>query len=431
MIKIEKNPRFFIPQQFINICKHLPLAVLANLFYGFPAKKMKIIGVTGTDGKTTTVNLIHHILSKSGYKSAMVSTVCAKIGDEEIDTGFHVTAPNPRLLQKLLLKMVDSGTEVAVLEATSHGLDQFRLWGIDFEITVLTNITHEHIDYHGSFENYRSSKLKLLEKSKTVVLNKDDRSYDYLDTKIRRYGDTKIVTYGLKSGADFTPQKFPFKTNLLGEYNRYNCLAAIGAAISLGVDKEKVLSAISSFAGVKGRLEEIKNGRGVKIIVDFAHTPNALEQILKLLQERKQKGKKLIVVFGAAGLRDKAKRPLMGEIAGKYADFSVITAEDPRTEDVSEICRQITQGCLSVNAREINVTKQFSIGNQFVTRKGMGNYFTIITDRQEAINFAVNNLAEKADTVVICGKGHEKSMCFGTTEYQWSDQEAVRKALNI
>ena len=137
MIKIEKNPRFFIPQQLVNICKHLPLAVLANLFYGFPSKKMKIIGVTGTDGKTTTVSLIHHILSKSGYKSAMISTVCAKIGDEEIDTGFHVTAPDPWLLQKLLLKMVDSGIEVAVLEATSHGLDQFRLWGINFEISVI------------------------------------------------------------------------------------------------------------------------------------------------------------------------------------------------------------------------------------------------------------------------------------------------------
>ena len=404
MIKIEKNPRFFIPQQLVNICKHLPLAVLANLFYGFPSKKMKIIGVTGTDGKTTTVSLIHHILSKSGYKSAMISTVCAKIGDEEIDTGFHVTAPDPWLLQKLLLKMVDSGIEVAVLEATSHGLDQFRLWGINFEISVLTNITHEHIDYHGSFENYRSAKLELLEKSKTIVLNKDDRSYEFIE-KILRYKDIKILSYGIKNGADFTPQKFPFKTNLWGEYNQYNCLAAIGAAISLGVDGEKVLQTISSFAGVKGRLEEIKNSRGVKIIVDFAHTPNALEQILKLLQGIKQKGKKLIVVFGTAGLRDKAKRPLMGGVADKYADFSVITAEDPRTEDVSEICRQIADG--------------FKVKNNY----------KIVSDRQEAISFAINSLAEKGDTIIICGKGHEKSMCFGTKEYPWSDQEAVRKAL--
>lgn len=390
-----------------NIFWHLPLAVLANVFFGFPSKKLRVIGVTGTDGKTTTVSLIHHILSENGYKVAMVSTVSAKIGEEEIDTGFHVTAPDPWLLQKLLRKMANKRIECIVLETTSHGLDQFRLLGIDFEIGVLTNITHEHIDYHKTFENYRLAKLRLLKKSKTVILNKNDDSYVFLE-KILRDKDIKILSYGMANTADITPDKYKFKTSLLGDYNKLNCLAAIGAVVSFGLPKEKVLNAIPSFEGVKGRLEEIAQGQNFKVIVDFAHTPNALEQVLKLLKDRKQKDKKLIVVFGAAGLRDKTKRPMMGETAEKYADFSVITAEDPRTENVNEICNQIASGF-----------------------NGSKEKYKILTDRGEAINFAVNDLAKAGDIVVICGKGHEKSMCFGKKEYPWSDQKAAREALNV
>lgn len=393
-------------QKVKNYFWHIPLAVIANIFFGFPSKKLRFIGVTGTDGKTTTVSLIHHILSDNHYKAAMVSTVNAKIEDEEIDTGFHVTAPDPWLLQKLLRRMVDRGIDCVVLEATSHGLDQFRLWGINFEVGVLTNITHEHIDYHKTFDNYRVAKLRLLEKSKTVILNKDDESYAYLG-KILRGRGIEILSYGITNSADITLDKYKFKTSLLGEYNQSNCLAAIGAAISFGLPKEKVLGSIPSFKGVKGRLEEIVRGQNFKVIVDFAHTPNALEQVLKLLSGQKQKNKKLIVVFGAAGLRDKTKRPMMGRAANKYADFCVITAEDPRTEDVNEISRQIANG----------------FGEK--TEK-----FKIVTNRGEAINYAINTLARDGDIVVICGKGHEKSMCFGKKEYPWSDQEAARNALS-
>jgi len=398
--------RTWIPQKKINKFKHLPFSVLANIYFGFPSKKLKIIGITGTDGKTTTVNLIYHILLFAGLKAGMVSTVSAKIDNEEIDTGFHVTAPDPWQLQTLLRKMVKKTLEYAVLEITSHGLDQYRLWGINFDIGVLTNITHEHLDYHKTFKDYQLAKLSLFLNSKISILNRDDPSFKLLSAKIKQNQDKKVITYALKSNADFTLKKFPFKTPLQGEYNRYNCLAAIAAAFSLQIQPEVIRTALTTFYGVKGRLEEITEGQNYKVYVDFAHTPNALKQVLGLLRKLKPTGSKLIVVVGAAGLRDMEKRPMMGEIAGKLADFSVITAEDPRTEDVNTICQQIADGCQKA-----------------------GGDFKIITDRQEAFNYAIGKLAKKNDIVVVCGKGHEQSMCFGQTEYPWSENAAVRKAI--
>lgn len=396
----------WVPQKKINQFKHFPFSALANIYFGFPSKELKIIGITGTDGKTTTVNLIYHILLSAGLKAGMISTVSAKMDGEEIDTGFHVTAPDPWRLQKLLRKMIQKKIEYAVLETTSHGLDQYRLWGIDFDIGVLTNITHEHLDYHKTFRDYQLAKLSLFLNSKISILNKDDPSFKLLSAKIKQSKNKKIVTYAVKNKADFTPKKFPFKTPLQGEYNRYNCLAAIAAASALQIKPDIIRTALATFSGIKGRLEEIIEGQNYKVYVDFAHTPNALKQVLGLLRKLKPTRSKLIVVFGAAGLRDVEKRSMMGEIAGKLADFSVITAEDPRTEDVNTICQQIADGC----------------------QKAGGN-FKIITDRQEAFNYAIGKLAKKNDIVVVCGKGHEQSMCFGQTEYPWSEQAAVRKAI--
>jgi len=396
--------RSWIPQKAVNYLKHLPLAVLASVYYQFPSRRLKVVGVTGTDGKTTTVNLIYEILKEAGLSVAMVSTVSAKIGSEEIDTGFHVTAPDPWLLQKLMRRMVDKGIRYLVLEITSHGLDQFRVWGINYEVGVITNVTHEHLDYHKSFENYLATKAKLFLHSKVAVLNKDDQSYGYLEEKIKKQ-ELRIISYGIKKQADFTPKNFPFKIKLPGEYNQYNCLAAIAATSVLGASPEEIKRVVGGFSGVEGRMQEIKEGQDFKAIVDFAHTPNALEQVLGTLRKGLGKGKNLIAVFGAAGLRDKTKRPLMGEVAGRLADLAVITAEDPRTEKVEDICQQIAEGV-----------------------KRAGGKFKIILDRTEAIAYAVN-LAKKGDIVVVCGKGHEKSMCFGTTEFPWSDQETVKEAL--
>lgn len=386
--------------------KHLLESIWAVIKHRYPARHLKVIGVTGTDGKTTTVHLIYSILKEAGFSVAMVSTVAAFVDDEEIDTGFHVTTPDAKFLQPLLRKFVDGKIEYLVLEATSHGLDQHRVLGCNFLIGVLTNVTHEHLDYHQTFERYLAAKAKLFRKVKMAILNRDDKHFNYFKRVARR---AKIVTYGIDKKADFTPEKFKFRTELPGKYNLYNCLAAIATASSLGIDNEIIKRALLSFEPVKGRMEEIKEGQNFKVIIDFAHTPNGLEKALTTLKSQKGRGK-LIVVFGCAGERDVKKRPMMGEIAAKLADFVVLTAEDPRTEDVNQIIEQIIRGCQKAGGVEDET-------------------FFRIPDRQEAINFAIQELAKENDIVVICGKGHEKSMCFGKTEIPWSDQEAAKKAI--
>jgi UDP-N-acetylmuramoyl-L-alanyl-D-glutamate--2,6-diaminopimelate ligase len=395
---------------------HLFWAILANIYWRFPSRKLTVVGVTGTDGKTTTVHLIHHILKTAGEKVDLVSTVSAP--------GLHTTTPNPWILQKLLRQMVGRGVKYVVLEATSHGLDQHRLWGVKFDIGVVTNITHEHLDYHKTYKNYLEAKAKLFRGVKFAILNRDDKSFFHLNSKFE-IRNSKLITYGIKNEADFTPKKFPFKTLLPGEYNQYNCLAAIAATSVLGIAPEKIRKAVAGFKGVIGRMEEINEGQDFKVIVDFAHTPNALENALKTLRGEisKKKRERLIAVFGCAGLRDVAKRPMMGEIAAKLADITVLTAEDPRTEDVNEIIQQIAQGCLKGGAKEKDLSSRSNWSNL------KGKFFVRIPDRREAIRFAIQKLAKRGDVVVICGKGHERSMCYGKTEYPWSDQDEARKAL--
>lgn len=403
---------------------HLLQAVLANIYWQSPSRKMIVVGVTGTDGKTTTVHLIHHILKTAGKKADLISTVCAP--------GLHTTTPDPWILQKLLRKMADKGVNYVVLEATSHGLDQHRLFGVKFYASVITNVTHEHLDYHKTYENYLEAKAKLFRGVRVAVLNRDDKSYQYLNVKCQK-SNVKCVSYGIKHRADFTPKSFPFKTKLPGEYNQYNCLAAIALTSALGISPAKIRQAVASFGGVVGRMEEIDEGQNFKVIVDFAHTPNGLENALKTVLELKSKNfspagrqAKLIVVFGCAGLRDREKRPMMGEIAGRLADLVVLTAEDPRTEDVNEIIEQIAKGCLRSGVREGDWPNNWSNWSNWQKK---GKWFFRIPDRRQAIRFAIQKLAKKGDIVIICGKGHERSMCFGKTEYPWSDQKEARKAL--
>ncbi len=334
-----------------------------------------MIGVTGTDGKTTTCHLIYEMLKTAGFKVALISTVAAYIGEEEIDTGFHVTTPDARLLQPLLKKIADMRFTHVVLEVTSHGLDQNRLAGVRFEVGIITNITHEHLDYHQTFEKYKQTKMKLLQIARRPI-------YKYEKTKI------KINNPALP-----------------GEYNKYNIGAAEAVAKIFSVRYSVISEVVKNFAGVPGRMEEIKLGQKFRAVVDFAHTPNALNQILSELRNQVIKGNKLILVFGCAGLRDKSKRPMMGEIAKRLADVAIVTAEDPRTESLDEIYNDITLPSTAVGGEVFRVD-----------------------DRQKAINLAVG-MAKMGDIVVVTGKGHEKSMCFGNTEYPWSDKEAVIKAL--
>ena len=402
---MKKAVRDLIPNEVVNVLKHLPSSVLANIIYGFPSKGMKFIGVTGTDGKTTTTNMIYQILKQAGFKTSMVSTINAEINGEKIDTGFHVTNPDYFLLQKLIDRAKKAGTEIFVLEVTSHGLDQFRTWGINFEVGVITNITSEHLDYHKSWNNYFLAKSKLIKNSKWAVLNKDENHFDNL----KKLAKGLVVTFGKDTKSDFNNENYKFRLKLPGDYNILNALAAIAATNIFQVDPKQAIKTLEDFTSLEGRMEAIENKRGLKIIVDFAHTANALENALKTL--KKEKKGKLISIFGCAGLRDVKKRPEMGEISARLADITVITAEDPRGH-IDEINSQIMEGVKKAGGE-------------------LGKNVYIENDRQKAIELAINKLAQKGDTIGIFGKGHEKSMNIdGNKELPWSDQEAVRSALN-
>lgn len=401
---MKKILKLLSPQIVINYGSHLPKAVYANLKHRFPSKGMVVVGVTGTDGKTTTVNMIYQILHQAGFKASMVSTIKAVIGGESVDTGFHVTSPEAGALQEYIKKAKDSGTKVLILEVTSHALDQFRVWGIKFDVGVVTNITHEHLDYHKSWENYFKAKAKLIRNVRFAILNKGEKHFNRL-SKLT-YG--KIISFGLTEDAEYNPKNTPLELNLPGDYNKLNALAAIAATETLGVSKADALKTLSKFSQLEGRMDEIKNKKGIKVFVDFAHTPNALENALTALS-LENKGR-IISVFGCAGLRDEQKRPLMGEISARIADFTVITAEDPRGM-INEINKQILEGS----------KKSGGV---------LGENVFIENDRQKAIDFAINKLAKKGDIVGVFGKGHEKSMNIdGQHELEWSDMEACKKAL--
>ena len=376
---------------------HLIIAIASIIWFRFPGKSLTVIGVTGTDGKTTTTTLIYEILKSAGVKASMISSVHAVIAGKSYETGFHVTTPNAYWLQKYLRDAVDHGDTHVVLEVTSHGLDQYRVFGVLFAVGVLTNITHEHLDWHKTFENYRRTKLKLLTASKIVILNRDEAdSYGGMVDQLR---SKTLVSYGIRRDAKITPHNFPFVTKLPGGFNRYNCLAAIAAASCLGIQKSVIRKAIREFSGVPGRMEYVLT-KPFTVIIDFAHTPNAIKNVLKFVRE--QTKRRLIHVFGSAGLRDHSKRPLMGNASSEYADIIVLTEEDYRTEDVNGIIDEIASG----------IDK----------KKEVYRY----PNRGDAIAFALS-LAKSADTVIITGKGHEKSLCRATTEYPWSDQEEVKK----
>lgn len=382
---------------------HLGMAVLANIFYGFPSRKIRVIGVTGTDGKTTSTSLIYHILNTGGHDVSMVTSVGAVIGGKNYDVGFHVTTPSSFGVQKFIKKAVNLGSKFLVLETTSHALDQFRVFGIKFELGVLTNVTHEHLDYHKTYENYVKTKAKLLKMAKVAIVNRDDQSYEI----ISKLKTQKLITYGMKDNADVNPKKFPFKTNMIGEFNVYNSLAAIAVCKALGIPNEEIMRGLKSFKAPIGR-EDIVYDKDFTVMIDFAHTPNAFEQILKSVRP-KVKGR-LIHVFGSAGLRDITKRPIMGKISSQYTDIIILTSEDPRSEPVGKIMDEIEKGIKN---------KELRIHNGTLIR---------IPDRREAIETAIK-MARKEDFIITTGKSHEKSMNYGHGEVLWDEYKVVKDAL--
>lgn len=427
-------------------------SLLCAYWYGMPSKKLKVIGVTGTKGKTTVVHLLYHLMKEAGYKVGMISTIEAKIGNESVDTGLHVTNPEPLFLHALLKKMVDKEMEYAIIEVTSHGLDQERVYGINFDIGVLTNITPEHLDYHKTFSRYRQTKLKLLERSNMLVVNRDDKSTLFVKSIIAK--KDKVIQYSQVSRSDIMgrvnkidkgimfydvlseSRSYKGRIQLPGNYNLYNILASISAGKLLGISIIDSISALNDFSSPEGRLEKVENKKGINIYIDFAHTPDSLENLLKLLNSLKNDGR-LICVYGCAGERDRKKRFEMGKISGNLAGISVITAEDPRSENVLDIISQIRRGMVKTGAKEYPITlisKQETINNhtsEQVVGDWNKNYYILIPDRSEAIYYSINNIAHKGDTVVICGKGHEKSMCYGNIEHNWSDYRSINDALAL
>jgi len=418
------------------------LGEIASNWFGNPSKKLKLIGVTGTDGKTTTASLIYHILKTAGFKVGLISTVSAMIGGKEYETGLHVTSPDPTSLQKLLAEMVKVNCKYAVLEVTSHALDQERVSGVIFDVGVLTNITHEHLDYHKTWLKYRDTKAKLFRKVKVAVLNKDDVLL-FEDIRCEAPSDAEVMSYGIKekssdyfganikikdSGTEFDiiaeDKSFSIKTKLFGDYNVSNILAACSVARGFDIPWIRIIKAVSTFSAPSGRLEEIKNRLGFKIFIDFAHTPNSLQEVLSLL--RKLKKGRLIAVFGCAGERDAEKRSMMGEISGKLSDISVFTAEDPRSESIEKIIEQMANGAIKAEAKEITLGEIEKLNNA----KTEKHLFIRIHERGEAITLALHKLAKKGDIIVIAGKGHERSMAYDGTEHPWSDYVAVNNALS-
>ncbi|OGD02304.1 hypothetical protein A2354_03655 [Candidatus Amesbacteria bacterium RIFOXYB1_FULL_47_12] len=403
---------------------HYLVSVVMIAWYRYPARKMFVIGVTGTDGKTTTATLIYEILRAAGLNAALISTVAAKIGGEEVDTGLHTTNPDARRMQPLLRRMADAGVTHLVLEVTAHGLDQYRVLGCNFAVGVLTNITHEHLDDFVTMERYRRAKLKLFKGVKFAVLNADDPSFKNFQFSIFNFksnSKTRIIKYSKSKLKDISPA-------LWGDYNRYNIGAAEAVARILEVRSQIVETVIKDFEGVPGRREEVKAGQKFRVIVDFAHTPNALDQVL--LQLRKELGaeKRLILVFGCTGERDKGKRPMMGEIASRLADVVIITSDDMRSESQDEIARQIMSG-ITPELRS-SPLKFSSPTRVFAVRGDKRGDMKIVkeNDRGEAIKKAIKE-AGPGDIVLLAGKGHERTILIGKTERPWSDAEEAKRAI--
>lgn len=417
------------------------LAELAAAYHGHPSRRLTMVGVTGTDGKTTTTNLLYSILTHAGLRAGMITTINAVLGDESLDTGLHVTTPNATEVQAYLARMVDAGLTHCVLEATSHGLAQQRVAAVAFDVAVVTNIQHEHLDFHGTWEAYRDAKALLFRGlntsarkpgvPKAAVVNLDDApsaghllaipadrhiAYTIADAPAPA-GAERVAATGITYGPAATrftlhlpgSESVPVESALLGAFNVSNMLAAASAAYAFGVGADAIGSGLEAVRAISGRMERIDEGQDYLAVVDFAHTPNALHRTLETARLMVEPGRRVIVAFGSAGLRDPAKREMMGRIAAELADLTVITAEDPRTESLDDIMAASARAAESVGGVE-------------------GETFWRVPDRGEAIHLAAN-LAQPGDIVLACGKGHEQSMCFGATEYPWDDRDAMRAAL--
>jgi UDP-N-acetylmuramoyl-L-alanyl-D-glutamate--2,6-diaminopimelate ligase len=374
---------------------------VASFRYGRPQKKLKVIAITGTDGKTTSATLVYQLLKNAGQKVALISTVAAFIGGEKIDTGFHVTSPHPWELYRLMRKMVKKKIKYLVLEVTSQGAYQYRAWGIHPLVAGVTNVDREHLDYHLTVENYLKAKALILNASQMAVINEDLPNFNQIKKVIR--AGVEVVTYSKASRFSANLEK-AVRGRFREDYNRLNGVLAITIVKKLGFSDKDLVAGIENFVYPQGRMELIANQLGSNLIVDFAHTPQALLAVLTNIRKNYLKQNKiLVVIFGCAGLRDREKRPAMGKIGAKYADIAIFTAEDPRSENVWSIINQMKSDL------EYDHGKVVSIAN-----------------RRDALEFAFKHYAKAGNTIAVLGKGHEQSMNYdGIKETAWSDITAM------
>ncbi|GAC1387956.1 MAG: UDP-N-acetylmuramoyl-L-alanyl-D-glutamate--2,6-diaminopimelate ligase [Candidatus Saccharimonadales bacterium] len=411
---------------------HLAEAIISHARFGFPARDLRVIGVTGTDGKTTTCNLIKHMLRESGLKVAMITTVSVDYGDGkgEQPNPSGLTTPGSSLLVQLLKQIRQNNVDWVILETGSHALAQHRVWGIPFSLAVMTNMSHEHLDYHGTFARYRDAKRQLFKLCnqnryglQTGVINGDDDTASFFAKDILH-----PITYGINAGelratsikstaagstfnvvlassADLAPI-YSMTCNLRGAFNVYNCLAAVAVGRAIGLERSAIESGIASLKSVPGRMERIVAGQPYEVIVDYAVTPAALETVLR--DARTTATGKVILVFGATGDRDRLKRPIMGAVAARHADQIFLTDDETYTEDGSQIRRAVLSG---------------------ITTAGGVEKTTEIADRRQAIEHAFTT-AKAGDTVLITGIGHQKYRNMGGHKQAWDERQISRDILD-
>ncbi len=399
---------------------HFGKAVFWGVRYGFPGKRMKIIGITGTNGKTTTSFMVWKMLNNAGRRAGLMTTVAWGV-DKLHEQMEHMTTVDSALLNERIKKIADSGAEYLVLELTSHALAQYRATGVPIDIAVMTNVTHEHLDYHRTFERYRDAKRKLFKKAKYGIVNADDPSCEYFESDVDEYttygvnyGDLKADKVKLESdGVEYVipaENNLKIRTKIAGEFNVYNSLAAVAVGKRLGLTDKEIQDGIFALDSVEGRMVPVNDGQDFSIIMDYAHTPDAFE---KLLPDMKKATKgRLIVMFGSAGgRRDPSKRKPMGEIAGKYADIIVLTEEDDRDTPGMEILEQIAEG-----ARE--------------SGKKDGESLRFELNRPKAIQLACR-LAKKGDTILFLGKGNEKTIERADGAHAYYELDEIKKAVKM
>jgi len=391
------------------------LGHLASNYYGNPSQKLKLIGVTGTNGKTSVSTLLFDVFKNLGYPAALLSTVEIRIG-EEIIPATHTT-PDVITINRILAEAVEKGYEFAFMEVSSHGIAQNRIEGLHFKIAGFTNLTHDHLDYHKTFEEYLKTKKRFfdeLEDTAIAITNVDDKNGNVMLQNTK----SKKKSYALKTMADYHGKLLEvdfngmllnfngkeFWTTLTGKFNVYNLLLVFGIAAELGFEQDEILQAISKLKRVSGRFETFKSDGGIFFIVDYAHTPDALENILDSINDIRTKNERLITVFGCGGDRDHSKRPEMGNIATKKSTLAIITSDNPRTEDPAQIIKEIEAGVEPQNFSK----------------------YTSIPDRKEAIKMAIK-FAEPKDIVLVAGKGHETYQEINGVKHHFDDKEVINE----